>query len=41
MACPRDLVKNTNNISIVSCFLDVVVKPRYNTERVSRAIQKH
>ncbi|MCC8467509.1 MAG: palindromic element RPE4 domain-containing protein [Rickettsia endosymbiont of Eriopis connexa] len=26
----RDLVKNINNISIFSCFLDIVVKPRYD-----------
>nr|WP_082068279.1 palindromic element RPE4 domain-containing protein [Rickettsia monacensis] len=34
----RDPVKNTNNISIFSCFLDTVAKPRYDTERVFQAI---
>ncbi|MFP3120443.1 palindromic element RPE4 domain-containing protein [Rickettsia sp. R2] len=30
--CSQNPVKNTNTISIFSCFLDTVVKPRYDTE---------
>nr|WP_231569897.1 palindromic element RPE4 domain-containing protein [Rickettsia bellii] len=36
----RDLVKNTNFISIFYYFLDTVVKPRYDTEDVFCSTQQ-
>nr|WP_218460845.1 palindromic element RPE4 domain-containing protein [Rickettsia sp. TH2014] len=36
----REPVKNINIIDIFSCFLDTVVKPRYDTECVFRSMQQ-